>query len=207
MTGHSEAYERFMASTPMTYERWHDGEPYDLGALGELDERERDEIQAWLIRHEDRDWRDLEALVALGTPVALAAVRGSLVDGPLELSLSAARALPQDPAVEPLREAAIVAGLERATMVDGLNKALDLAVEHPTPAVVDALFRAALRDDREAAVHAAARLAFLHGHAKEPFDWARRAFYLRFGVEDAAERRRAFLELCAECDVDPARYL
>lgn len=91
--------------------------------------------------------------------------------------------------------------------MSGLTTALDLATEHQTPAVMDALFRAALRDDREMAIHAAALLAFLHGKAKEPFDWDRGPFYLQFGEDEPAVRRAAFEQLCRECGVDPARYL
>ena len=50
-------------------------------------------------------------------------------------------------------------------------------------------------------------LAFIHGNAKEAFDWERRAFFLEFGEADPAVRERAFRALCAECGVDPARYL
>lgn len=126
------------------------------------------------------------------------------------MRLAAARRLPPDPtdpALEADREAAIVAGLAEATVLDGLTTALDLAAEHRTPAVIDALYRAALRDDREMAIHAAALLAFLHGTAKEAFDWDRRAFFLRFGEADRAAREAAFRALSAECRVDPARYL
>jgi hypothetical protein len=73
--------------------------------------------------------------------------------------------------------------------------------------MVEALFRAALRDEGEAAVHAAARLAYIHGKAKEPFDWDRRPFFLQFGDADPAVRRAAFAQLCRECGVDATRYL
>ena len=123
------------------------------------------------------------------------------------MRLAEARRLPDDPAIEPDREDAIVDGLATATVMSGLTAALDLATERRTPRVMDALFRAALRTDDIMAVHAAARLAFIHGKAKEPFDWNRRAFYLQFGDADPRIRRAAFEQLCRECGVDPARYL
>lgn len=199
-----------MASTAIDYERWHDGVPYELDAIAELRGDERTEIEAWLLARSDRDWRDLEGLLALGTPRARAAVVEQLRHGTIEMRLAAARRLPLDPAdpgLEADREAAIEVGLAEATVLDGLTTALDLAAEQPTPRVIDALFRAALRDDREMAVHAAALLAFLHGTAKEAFDWDRRAFFLRFGENDPAARVAAFRELCAECGVDPTRFL
>lgn len=73
--------------------------------------------------------------------------------------------------------------------------------------MVDALFHAALRDEGEAAVHAAARLAFIHGKAKEPFDWELRPLFLRFNTQDRAEREVCFRELCTLCGVDPEPYL
>ena len=55
-------------------------------------------------------------------------------------------------------------------------------------------------------MHAAAALAFIHGHAKGAFDWDRRPFYLQFVDADLAVRRAAFEALCRECGVDPGRY-
>ncbi len=202
--GKSAAYQRFLASTNIDYERWHDGVPYDLDALRELTGAERDAAEAWLVAHADRDWRDLEGLLALGTVRARAAVVGQLRGRSLEMRLSAARLLGPDPALAADREAAIVAGLGETAFGGGLKDALDLAVAEPTPAVIDALFRAALRTD--SAVHAGAALAFLHGHAKEPFDMARRPFFLKLVDGDGGVRRAAFEALCRECGVDPGRY-
>lgn len=196
-----------MASTEIDDERWHDGVPYEVAALAEVDPPERAEIERWLVGRADRDWREIDALVALGTPTARAAVVAQLRSGSIEQRLAAARALPPDPAVEPDREAAIVAGLAEASVLSGLTTALDLAATHRSPAVIHALFRAALRDDRQVAIHAAALLAFIHGHAREAFDWNRRAFYLEFGEADPNVRRDAFRRLCAECGVDPAGYI
>jgi hypothetical protein len=207
MTRHSAAYERFMASTDIDYARWHDGVPYDVDALAGLTPEESREVEAWLLARAGSDWRDLEGLLALGTQRARAAVVDQLRHGTIEQRLAAARRLPTDPAIEAEREAAIVDGLDTSTVMDGLTTAIDLAGEHRTPAVMDALFRAALRDDHVMAVHAAALLLFLHGKAKEPFDWDQRPFYLRFGDDDPKVRRAAFEELCRDCGVDPQRYL
>jgi hypothetical protein len=205
MPGRSAAFERFMASTDIDYERWHDGVPYDLEALAQLQGDERAEIERWLLARADKDWRDLEGLLALGSERGRAAVVEQLRHGSIEQRLAAARRLPPDPELEPDRERAVVDGLLEAEFVTGLRFALDLAIANPTPAVVDALFRAALR--RESAVHAAAALAFVHGHAKEAFDWDRRPFYLQFNDDDPAVRAAAFRALCRECDVAPEPYL
>ena len=203
----SAAYERFMASTNIDYDRWREGEGYDLDALRTLDPDEQFRVEHWLRARAGEDWRDLEALLALGSEAARAAVVDQLRRGKLEQRLSAARLLADDPALAADVEAAAIAGLESAVFYGGLSTALDLATDRRTPALIDALFRAALREEGEAAVHAAARLAYVHGKAKEPFDWELRPLFLRFGEADRMSREAAFRELCALCGVDPARYL
>ena len=196
-----------MASTDVDYARWHDGIPYDLAALAELEEGERGVIEHWLLARAGKDWRDLEGLLAIGTERARAAVVDQLLNGTIEMRLAAARRLPPDEVTEPAREAAIVKGLETATLLTGMSAAIGLARDYPSPAVKDALFRSILRPDRETAVHAAALLAFLHGNAKEPFDWDRRDFYRQFNDDVPEVRIAAFRALCLECGVDPGPYI
>jgi hypothetical protein len=193
-----------MASTSIDYERWHDGVPYDLDALAQLMGEERAGAEAWLLARAGSDWRDLEGLLALGTERGRAAVVAQLRGGSIEQRLAAARRLAPDPAIEADRERAILDGLQIAEFTSGLSTALDLAIARPTSAVIDGLLHAALR--RASGVHAAAALAFVHGHAKEAFDWDHRPFYLRFAEADP-EREAAFRELCAMCEVDPEPYL
>lgn len=207
----STAYERFMASTEIDYDRWKEGEGYDLEALRAMEPDEQFRIEHRLLGRVDQDWRDLDALLALRTDTARAAVIDQLRNGKLEQRLQAARLLDDDPRIEEGIasdiEAAAIAGLESALLFYGLSIALDLATTLRTPALIAALFRATLRDEGEAAVHAAARLAFIHGKAKEPFDWELRPLFLRFNTQDRAEREVVFRELCALCAVAPEPYL
>jgi hypothetical protein len=102
---------------------------------------------AWstgLLARVDQDWRDLEALLALGSETARAAVVDQLRNGRLEQRLQAARLLEDDKALVPDIEAAAIAGLESALLFYGLSIALDLATKPSHAALVDALFRAAL---------------------------------------------------------------
>ena len=150
MSGRSAAYETFMASTHIGYDEWHDGIGYDLDALGQLEGGERDEVERWLLGRANEDWRDLEALDALGSSAAKGAVRETLRTGSLEQRLAAARHVADDEgatdeATSEEVEAAIIAGLEAGDLLQGLTRALGLAERHPTPAVMDALFRCALR--------------------------------------------------------------
>ena len=207
MAGRSEAFERFMASTDIGYEQWHDGVGYDLEALALLDGHERADAARFLLHRAGDDWRDLEALLALGTPEARAVVIRQLREGALDQRLWAARYLGGDPDLAQAREDATIAGIREAGIGTGLRVALDLANEIRTPAVVDALFRATLADELDMSIHAAALLAFVHGKAKEDFDWELRPLFLRFGTPDRTERELAFRELCALCGVDPEPFL
>jgi hypothetical protein len=208
------AYERFMASTNIDYERWHEGEGYDLEALRSLADDERETAERWLLDRAANDWRDLEGLLALGTERSRQAVIDQLRHGSTEQRLWAARFLTDDPdaaATDPTfasdRDAAVVEGLGSALLYYGLTQALDLAVEVRSPAMVAALWRATQREENEAAIHAAARLAYLYGKATSDFDWDLRPLFLRFGTTDAAERAAATTELGALCGVDPAAYI
>ena len=203
----SDAFARFMASTEIDDEKWHDGVGYDLDALRLLKGDERDEAERWLLGRAGNDWRDLEGLLALGSAAARAAVIEQLRHGKLEQRLWAARHLAGDATLAPDREAAVIDGLGGAVPYEGLTQALDIATEERTPAMVDALFRACLRVEGEAAVHAAARLVFIHGKATEEFDWELRPLFLRFNTQDTSEREAAFRDLCRLCEVDPEPYL
>jgi hypothetical protein len=105
------------------------------------------------------------------------------------------------------RTAAVVRGLETAEFYGGLTQVLDQVEEFHPPAVIDALFRGALAREGEVAVHFAAMLMFVHGQAKQAFDWDQRPFYLTFHTEDRAERVAAFRELCGRVGVESGLYL
>jgi hypothetical protein len=203
----SDAMRRFMASTEIGYDQWHDGVGYDLDALRSLTGAERDEAERWLIDRAGNDWRDLEGLLALGPCPGRDAVVRQLRGGKLEQRLWAARFLGVDAELAKQREDAVVEGLGSAKFFEGVSQALDIATEERTPAMIAALFRACLDSEGEVAVHAAARLAFIHGKAKEEFDWDLRPLFLRFSAPDRAGREAAFRDLCRLCKVDPEPYL
>ena len=203
----SDAFARFMASTDIDYEKWREGEGYDLDALGQLEGAERATIERWLLDRAGNDWRDLEGLLALGSASARDAVIDQLRHGKLEQRLSAATRLSDDQALLADVEAAVVDGLRSAGLYEGLTHAFDLAVELRKPAMLAALWRATQRPESEASVHAAARLAYLYGQAASDFDWELRPLFLRFGTADEAERAAATAELGKLCGVDPATFL
>src|ERR1043165_3909060 len=66
------AHLRFKSSMIIDYGKWRDGEPYDIPALAEITEEERSILTDDILeRGGSLDWRDVEALKALGTPKAL----------------------------------------------------------------------------------------------------------------------------------------
>lgn len=202
----ADAVARFAASMVIDYEKWHDGVGYDLEALRSASAAERGRIEGMLLGRGVTGWRDVEALAALGTERARAALREAAARGDHEVRmavLSHARDLMPDAG----RTASLVAALRDAGFYGGLTQALDeVAASHP-PEVVDALLRGALARSGEVAVHFAAMLLYLHGKAAEPFDWAQRPFFLRFGTEDRGEREAAFRDLCDRCGIDAGAYL
>jgi hypothetical protein len=201
----TSAYQRFQDSKVITYERWHDGIGYDLEALAEMTGAERQSVETDLIRN-TTNWRDIEALAALGTDTAKAHIRNHLTHGASELRLAAAHALAADKDSSRDREDAIVHALEAAEPMNGLARALDMAAEHKSPRVIEALLRCTLRPVPEVAVNAAGLLYYLFGKTTEPFDWDKRPFFLRFG-EGGAEQRQAFADMCAELGIDAEPYL
>jgi hypothetical protein len=199
------AAERFARSMALDYERWHDGIGYDLDALRAATPAERVAIEAMLLAHAPRSWCDVEALAALDTPRARAALAAWMEDGSDEVRLAVLR---HAPALvdESRRTAALVRALESAEFYGGLTRALDEAAELHPPEVVAALLRGARERDGEVAVHCAALLLYVHGLAPEPFDMAQREFFLRFNTADAGERAAAYAELCrrlAAAGADP----
>jgi hypothetical protein len=69
--------------------------------------------------------------------------------------------------------------------------------------VIEALWRGVLKHDDATAVHLAAMLMYLHGKAESAFDWDLRSFFLKFNIEDRAERKALYQELRAKTGVSP----
>jgi hypothetical protein len=202
----SDAATRFLASMTITYEMWHDGNGYDLETLAAIPAAELPAIANLLITHSPRDWRDIEALGQIDLLQARAAVIAALKHSDPAVRREAQTYAPEH--IDPQdREARLIRSLESAAPYAGLTQALDEAEEFHPPAVIDALFKGALSASGEAAVHYAALLFFLHGKAKEAFDWEQRPFFLRFNESDRKLRRAAFEELCDRVGVAGSKYL
>lgn len=202
MSERSPAFRRFVASMNIGYEEWHDGIGYDTDALGRCSTDERRQAENILLRRGVKDWRDLEALHALRSLKATAAINATLKSHEPELRLRAAQLLQNPDEIE----AAVINVFENGGLFHGLTHALDEAAKRPTPKIREALLRLALAGESVAAVHAVALLFYLHGLAKEAFDWAHRPFFLRFSTQEKGGRTAAFQELCDRLGVDAKKY-
>lgn len=181
----SPAYVRFEESTHLDYVRWHDGEPYDLAALAEMTDDERALVERDMIARlaGTGDWRDIEALAALQTPAAAAAIDKARRHRNPEVSRRALEVLAAASA-GPIAEAGPDPAQLDADIARAVGQgAIDLALEHRTPAVAKALLDLARLGNSVQRVNAAAMLLYVCGQAKEPFDWEQRPFFLRFNSE------------------------
>jgi hypothetical protein len=122
----SPAYTTFLDSMKIGYEQWHDGMGYDLDALRQIDGDEREAVESILIEHLNSpgDWRDVEALHALGTPRAAEAISAARSHPLAEVRTHAARLAGNQSDLE----AAITSGLASDS---GWFQVLDLAEQCP----------------------------------------------------------------------------
>lgn len=198
--------QRFKRSMIGDFEKWHDGIGYDLEALRAMPPAERKSTEAMLINRGVGDWRDVEALACFPTPAAEASLRNAMRQGNAQVRNAVARHAP-DLITDSTRIAFLVEALQTALFFGGMGQALDQVADfHPAP-IVEVLFRGALDQSGDVAVHFAAMLCYIHGQTSEPFDLAQRRFFLRFNTSNRAERETVFRELCAKVGVDAKRYL
>ena len=191
-----DALSRFESSMVMDYMKWHDGEGYDLSAIDEMDDRQRQKAEQMILRKGVSDWRDLEALDRIGSPTALAAIVRARGSSDTELRLAAQGYGPTP--VETTKEAAIVAALRAAEPFSGLTQALNAAADSPTPAVITTLIECVRDKPGTVAYNAAAILYFIKGKIKSLYGTENRDFFLRFSAGDSEDRRAAFKRLCEE---------
>jgi hypothetical protein len=202
--GKSEAYNAFIASMRITVDEWRDGIGFDLDALQNVTKSERDELVKVLSERlkKKADWREIEALAAIGTAPAKKAIHYALDHADPETRLHAAEHLAE--MGEPDRlESAIIQSLRTAKAMEGLSKAIDMAEEHPSPRIQETLLDLALNGDEDQRIHCAALALYLGGKAEEAFDWNHRPFFLQFGDQDRRVQIQAYKELCERLGVPP----
>lgn len=193
----SPAYTTFLKSMRLTVDEWRDGIGYDLEALEEVTASERDALVQMLAERLETnpDWREIEALGAIGTPAAKKAIRRAVNHSDLKTRMRAAEQLTEMGEPADL-EGAIIEALHETSLFNGLSQAIDLAEEHPSPRIQETLLDLALNGTEEQRIHCAALALYLGGKADEAFDWNHRPFFLRFGDNDRKVQIEAYQELC-----------
>lgn len=198
----SNAYQRFRRSTVIDHDKWHDGIGYDLAAFKQMTPAEQEQVVNEIRLKRPLDWRDQELLALADTPAAREALRSSADTGTTEEQITALRELLEKGPVEDL-DGRLAMLLDKVQPFEGLDPLLELIAEHPAPKVKAALLKGVRERPGIIAVHCAAMLCYHAGITKEPFEWAMRPFFLRFGNDEpAADRAAAYEELCAKLGVD-----
>jgi len=194
----SEAYQLFMDSMVMDFDKWHDGTGYDLQALEKLGVEERASIEKLLIGNLKQvgDWRDVNALVALGSDSAHKAVNKArfhnntkVRDYALKIILDTHNS--KDTTKKDIAE------LEDQVIQAVKNGNFEIAEYMSTRRVKKALLDSILGFKSEVRVSAVAFLLYLCGQAAEPFDWSQRSFFLLFSdsEKDPKIRQQAWQHL------------
>jgi len=161
----SPAYQRFKRSMMLDYDAWRDGTPYDVAALADVTEDERELFTDELCEKGSLDWRDVEALRALASPRALErlgkAAESQTDGGGIEAFMDEV-----SQSWTPEVEARFIDKLERVqSMTGALDRLYDIAEAHPTPAVIAQLLRnARIHSDPVVRYSVGAFLIELTGH-------------------------------------------
>jgi hypothetical protein len=198
--------QRFKASMKIGFEEWHDGIGYDIKAIRMASQAERDAIEQILINHSPRDWRDIEALAEINTKCARETIKEAIKDPNPVVRVAVMRFAP-DLVNDNERTQSLIGALKNAEPFWGLAQVLDEVERYHPEEAKEALIKGSLNRKGEVAVHFAAMLFYLFGEVKEPFDWGKRPFFLRFNTEDRKERIKVFRELCQKIKINPEKYL
>lgn len=150
----------------LDYSKWKEGEPYDIAALKEITPDERELLVDEICETSSLDWRDVEALRALGTEKATMRVGKAAekqTDG------AGIEAFMDDIAKHGWTDAIenrFIEKLERAASMTGaLDRLYEIAEAHQTPAVMQQLMRnARVAGDNTVRYSMAAFLLELTGH-------------------------------------------
>lgn len=191
------AMARFLASLELDYDRWREGEGYDLEALRALTPSEQ-EVALALLRERlggpGAGWREVEAVAALALPAAMRFLRELEWHDVAEIRLRAAVLAPDGGSRGTVEREVLRLLRDPATDI-GADALMRHAGEHPEPAIRAALLWCAVDGAPHLRVHAAALALYLAGGARSAFDWEHRPLFLRFGEPPRAERQAALAEL------------
>jgi hypothetical protein len=206
MCASNSPLSRFIISMNINYEKWHDGIGYDLEALKEANNEERNEIERILVNRNKRDWRDIEALAILNTPLAHSTILTSLLGTNNEVNMAVLRFAPELVSNQS-KTRVIVKALKSASFFDGFSHTLNIVRGYHPQEVISELFHGLFYREGGVAVHFAAMLFFIYGKAETVFDEEHRDFFLKFNTSNLSDRKIVFKELCEIIEVDYSEYL
>jgi len=170
------------------YGKWRDGEPYDIAALSEVTPEERDLLTDEIIARGSLDWRDVEALRALGTPKAIKRVGKAAENQHDGGGAEALIAEIESSGWSKKTEERLIAMLENMESMTGASDRLfEICEEHQTPAVMKQLMRnAQIQSDPTMRYSSGAFLLYLTGHVDSHyvFDKENRPHLLDLNSDD-----------------------
>jgi hypothetical protein len=202
-TKSTHAKKRFLASMEMNYEKWHDGVGYDLLAIDEMAQPDKDSVVDVLSANLSEPWRTFEALERINTPKARSIISKNLENPSLDVRIAASRFVK---GADKEREQILIEALEKSEFYEGLTQALDQIETFHPQGIIDALLRGLLVHGDSAAVNFAGMLLYIYGKSDSSFDWDQRPLFLRFGTSNLDDRRKAFEELCGIIGISPKKY-
>lgn len=199
-SAHPVLVEKFQRSMRLDFETWKEGTEYDIGLIEGATPDELLELERLVLNHSPRNWRDVQALVALDSPRTRPTLLSLLDDPNPEVRAAVLRFAPAL-VDHPTRARVLIQNIQSAEPFLGLSATLDLIADFHPPEIVDALLRACLDRSGDIACLLGALLLYLHGKAESPLAMEHRPFWLQLNTDDDAQRRRVLSELCERIGV------
>lgn len=191
----SPLVERFRRSMRLDFEAWKEGTEYEIALIQDATPTELLELEQLVLSHSPRNWRDVQALVALDSPRTRPPLLLLLDDPNPEVRAAVLRFAPTL-VDHPTRVRVLTQNIHSAEPFLGLSATIDLIAEFHPPEIIDALLAACRSRSGDIACLLGALLLYVHGKAGSPLATEHRPFWLQLNTDNAAQRSRVLSELC-----------
>lgn len=187
--------DRFMAS--VTSKPTGGGSSYEIGAIKEMTQSECRQAVDFLTTRGELTWREVEALAAIDTPEARAAVDAASQDHlSIDTRLAAAELMNREGRLPDFDLFLARQIRQLSSPANGLQRALEIAGRRPSETVKQALLWASY-NSTECAPLCAGLLLNLAGVGKKPFDDRLKLILQKLDMHNSYfDRKAAFEELC-----------
>lgn len=200
----AEAVKRFTDSMVMDFDKWHDGEGFDLSAIDDMTPDERRDV-AMILRSRDQTWRETEALAALDMEDVDTLVKETATASPCVTNrMTAAAALHERGKMDPAAFEELLCREIRGLgeIGEGSVRVLLEAEAMPTEKVKQALLWSSW-NSTQSSMGCAARLLYLCGKAKDQLAWDHREWLFDLKPNNSYfTRKKAFDTLCTLCGME-----